>query len=74
MMSYHTKMYQQQKIVYWVCDKLDCGKRNYRVLSSGEIINMDRCDHCYSKIQEPITQDSNEPTHNSESDSDLEKD
>lgn len=62
-MNFHNKMYQQQKIVFWVCDKLDCGKRNYRVISNSEIINLDRCDHCLSKIHEPITNIDNDNKH-----------
>lgn len=48
------KMFQGTRTVYWVCDKNDCLKENYRIILTGHTVYNDRCDGCYSNIHEPI--------------------
>jgi hypothetical protein len=56
---------EQNKIVFWVCDKMDCGMRNYRVIRLNELVVNDRCDHCKLKIHEPIIVDADDKQNNS---------
>lgn len=48
------EMSEELKTVYWLCDKTDCKKENYRTIPAGYTIYSDKCDHCQSRIHEPI--------------------
>ena len=52
-----------EKHVYWVCDKTNCGNKNYRLIfiydnslrpSPYSIYNDDVCDQCCQYIHEPL--------------------
>lgn len=50
------KMQQQYVTIYWLCDKHDCKKENFRlVLANNPTVYYDHCDHCLTNIHEPIT-------------------
>ena len=48
-------MLEDQKLVYWLCDKVDCNRANYRTIKSNHIIYYDKCVFCFTSIHEPIT-------------------
>jgi hypothetical protein len=48
------EMSEELKTVFWLCDKTDCKKENYRIIPVGYTIYTDRCDHCLGRIHEPI--------------------
>jgi len=54
MKSRDSHMSKQTKTVYWICDKVDCQKDNYRLIPADTILFNDRCDGCFSFIHEPI--------------------
>lgn len=42
--------------VYWICDKGDCKRKNYRIIDRDKPMesNDDTCDSCTMRIHEPI--------------------
>ncbi len=42
--------------VFFICDKIGCGKTSYRMIEDSVMPNDDTCDHCNKSIHEPVYQ------------------